>query len=172
MPKSEKHAGGRPTAYKPEYVEQAYNYCLLGAIDVQLANFFRVTEKTINTWKKSHPEFADALRRGKTIADAEVAHALYKRATGYAHPEMQVNCYQGEIIKTELTKHYAPDTTACIFWLKNRQPDQWKDKVEVNGSMKLDKDTLAMIETQFVTRMAAAHERQRDVLAARGMEQE
>ena len=53
MPKSEKHAGGRPTAYKPEYVEQAYNYCLLGAIDVQLANFFRVTEKTINTWKKA-----------------------------------------------------------------------------------------------------------------------
>lgn len=170
MQQPKKHPGGRPAAYKPEYTDQAYNYCLLGATDAQLADFFKVSEKTINTWKKNHPEFVDGLKRGKNMADSNVALSLYKRATGYSHPETHINCYEGEIIKTELTKHYAPDTTACIFWLKNRQPDKWRDKVEVSGSMKLDKATLEIIEKQFVTKMAAAHERQKTVLAERGIE--
>lgn len=168
MQNQKKHPSGRPTAFKPEYVEQAFNYCLLGATDVQMADFFKVTEKTINTWKKNYPEFADALYRGKTLADAQVANSLFKRATGFSHPETHISCYQGEIIQTEVTKHYAPDTTACIFWLKNRQPDKWRDKVEVSGSMKLDKETLEFIESQFVRKMAAAHERQKAVLVERG----
>lgn len=167
-----KHPGGRPSAFKPEYAEQAYNYALLGAIDAQLAEFFCVAESTINLWKKKHPEFANALTRGKTMADAQVAGSLFKRATGYSHPETHLNCYEGEIILTEVTKHYPPDTTACIFWLKNRQPDKWRDKVEVANTHKLDKETLEMIESQFVTKMAAAHERQKEVLAERGIETE
>lgn len=169
MPNTKKHAGGRPTDFKPEYVEQAHNYCLLGATDAKLADFFKVSEKTINSWKKQHPEFADALYRGKALADAQVAQSLFKRATGYSHQETHINCYEGEIIQTEITKHYAPDTTACIFWLKNRQPDKWRDKVEVASTHKLDKETLEMIESQFVTKMAAAHERQKEVLAERGI---
>jgi hypothetical protein len=125
-----KHAGGRPTAYRPEYAELGFNYAVLGAIDEQLAEFFHVTRKTIDTWKKTYPAFADALQRGKVIADAEIARSLYHRAKGYSHPETLVHCYQGEILKTDVTKHYPPDTTACIFWLKNRQPSLWRDRVE------------------------------------------
>ena len=68
---------GRPTEYKPEYDEQAYNYCLLGATDKQLATFFDVSEQTINAWKHKHPSFLESLRRGKEIADARVAQALF-----------------------------------------------------------------------------------------------
>ncbi|MBY0473696.1 MAG: hypothetical protein K2Q13_01390 [Nitrosomonas sp.] len=114
------------------------NYCLLGATDTQLAEFFNVAESTINLWKKKQPEFANALRRGKMLADAEVAHALFKRATGYSHAETHIACHEGKIIKTEISKNYAPDTTACIFWLKNRQPKNWRDKVESKQEVNLN----------------------------------
>lgn len=167
--KTEKNTGGRPTAFKAEYVERVYEYCLLGATDKQLAEFFGVAESTLNLWKLKQPKFLDAMRRGKIVADANVARSLYRRATGYSHPDTHVSNYQGEITLTEITKHYPPDTTACIFWLKNRAPEQWRDKVEVNSSIKLDKETLDMIENQFLTKMVAAHERQKKVLKERGI---
>lgn len=170
MEKSKNRGGGRPSAYKPEFVEQAYHYCLLGATDAQLAEFFQLKEQTINNWKKKYPEFAEALQCGKMIADAQVARSLFKRATGYSHPETHLHCLDGQIVQTAVIKYYAPDTTACIFWLKNRQPAQWRDKTEVNAALKLDQETLAMIESQFVRKMAAAHERQKAVLAERGID--
>ena len=62
---------GRPSQYKAEYCEQAYKLCLLGATDVQLADFFGVSEQTLNTWKQKHPKFLESLRAGKDEADAE-----------------------------------------------------------------------------------------------------
>jgi len=165
----EKNEGGRPSAFKKEYIEQAHNYCLLGATDEQLADFFNVTRSTISLWKKKQPKFFDAMKRGKILADANVAHSLYKRATGYSHPDVHISNYQGEITKTDITKHYPPDTTACIYWLKNRQPDKWRDKIEIDSNIKIDKETLDMIENQFITKMAEAHERQMAVLLERGL---
>ena len=124
---------GRPTRYKPEYDEQAYNYCLLGATDAQLATFFGVKEQTVNNWKTAQPSFFESLKAGKAVADANVAKALYGRALGYSHPDVAVTSYQGEVTLTPITKHYAPDSTACIFWLKNRDKDNWRDKHEVTG---------------------------------------
>ena len=122
---------GRPTEYKPEYDEQAYNYCLLGATDKQLATFFDVSEQTINAWKHKHPSFLESLRRGKEIADARVAQALFSRATGYEHPEDDIKAVNGE---TPTIKRYPPDPTSMIFWLKNRQPKLWRDKPESEGA--------------------------------------
>ena len=130
----EKNKGGRPTDYKDEYSDQAYKLCFLGAIDVELADFFGVCEKTINTWKHEHPEFLQSLKDGKEIANANVAKSLYQRALGYEHEDTHVSNYQGEITLTNLTKHYPPDTTAGIFWLKNRKADKWKDKHEIEHS--------------------------------------
>ncbi|AEG02702.1 hypothetical protein [Methylomonas methanica] len=170
MPNSKKHPGGRPSAYQEEYAELAYNYCLLGATDAQLGEFFKVSARTINTWKKQHPEFAQALLDGKTAADAKVANSLFNRATGFSHPETKVNVYEGEVIKTEITKHYAPDTTACIFWMKNRQPDKWRDKVEVEDtSLKADPEMMERLAIEFEDRMKKARERQRLVLIERGI---
>lgn len=131
MVRKQKAKVGRPSAYRPEYAAQAEKLTKLGAIDRELAEFFGVSEQTINAWKKEHPAFLESVKRGKEIADAEVAEKLYHRATGYQHPDTHVSNYQGTVTLTPLTKHYAPDPTAAIFWLKNRQPAKWRDRVEV-----------------------------------------
>lgn len=133
--------------YKDEYVELAYNYCLLGATDEDLANMFDVSEVTINNWKKEHEEFYLALKRGKEIADAKVAKALFHRATGYSHEDIDIKMYEGGIIETPYTKHYPPDATAMIFWLKNRQPKKWRDKqvTEHEGEITIESKSLSDI---------------------------
>lgn len=123
-----KNKGGRPSRYKAEYAEQARKLCLLGATDEALADFFEVSKVTINAWKKAHPEFLNSLKTGKQIADANVADSLYNRALGYSHPELKVFNNMGEIVTFECEKHYPPDPTSAIFWLKNRQPALWRDK--------------------------------------------
>lgn len=125
---------GAPTKYKPEYDRQAYKMCLLGATDDELADFFEVHVDTIHEWKKVHPEFSDSIKKGKQQADAEVSHKLFKRATGYEHADVDLKMFEGQIIVTDITKHYPPDTAAAIFWLKNRQPKKWRDKQEIEHS--------------------------------------
>lgn len=122
--------GGRPTKYKEEYDEQVYKLCLLGSTDKDIASFFEVDESTINRWKLEHDGFCESLKRGKFLADANVAERLYKRAMGYEHKEDKIFNNNGEALVVGTTKHYAPDTTAAIFWLKNRQPELWRDKPE------------------------------------------
>lgn len=119
---------GRPSSYRPEYVEQAAKLCLLGATDKQMADFFEVSEVTFNAWKKEHPDFLKSLKENKEIADAQVASSLFNRALGYSHNEDDIRAVNGEIVITPTIKHYPPDTTACIFWLKNRQPKLWREK--------------------------------------------
>ena len=120
----------RPSRYKAEFAGQAAKLCRLGATDKELAEFFGVTEKTINNWKGAHPEFLQSLKAGKQMADAEVAEKLFQRAIGYSHPDTHISNYQGLITVTPITKHYPPDPTSMIFWLKNRRPDLWRDKPE------------------------------------------
>ena len=124
--------GGRPTKYEPKYAEQARKLCMLGATDEELADFFEVAVSTIYEWKLKFPKFSEAIKKGKSIADAEVASKLYHRATGYEHEDVDIKMFEGEIIKTPLVKHYPPDTTAAIFWLKNRQPAKWRDKQDID----------------------------------------
>lgn len=140
---------GRPTKYKSEYAEQAFKLCLLGATDDRLADFFEVAESTLHLWKKENPEFSEAIKRGKDEADAKVAESLYNRALGYSHPEDKIFNVQGkggpEPMIVPTIKHYPPDATSAIFWLKNRQKEKWRDKTEVetNGSVTIimpDKD--------------------------------
>ncbi|UEP32323.1 terminase [Burkholderia sp. B21-007] len=125
---------GRPSKYKPEYADQARKLCLLGATDKELADFFEVVEDTINEWKRTHPEFSVSIKKGKDQADAEVADRLYQRALGFEHPEVDIRVVAGDIVQTPVTKIYAPDPTAAIFWLKNRQKEKWRDRIEQNHS--------------------------------------
>lgn len=121
---------GRDSKYQPEYAEQARKLCLLGSTDAELADFFEVAESTLNLWKLNHPEFSESIKKGKTQADAEVADRLYQRAMGYEHPEVDIRVIDHAIVQTPITKIYAPDPTAAIFWLKNRQRGKWRDKIE------------------------------------------
>jgi len=127
--------GGRKSTYKKEYAELAYNYCLLGATDEQLAEFLGVGEATIQKWKKAHEEFHSALKKGKVEADARVAQSLYRRAMGYSHVEEELFHNKGEVVRAETVKHYPPDPTSMIFWLKNRQPTLWRDKQQLDANL-------------------------------------
>ena len=122
---------GKTNKYKSEYAEQAYKLCLLGATDKEMADFFNVVESTINNWKRDHKDFLESITRGKMLADANVAEKLYSRACGYSHIAVKIFNNNGEIITKEYTEHYPPDTQAASFWLRNRQPPKWRDKVEV-----------------------------------------
>jgi len=121
-------AGGRPTKYKAEYAEQSKKLAMLGLTDAQIGDFFSVTEQTINNWKKNHKGFFESLRAGKLIPDAEVACSLFSRANGYSHKEDKIFNNNGAPLVVETMKHYPPDPTSMIFWLKNRQPELWRDK--------------------------------------------
>ncbi|WBV60223.1 terminase [Chryseobacterium camelliae] len=134
---------GRPSDFKSEYLELAYNYCLLGATDKNLATFFNVCEATINNWKNEYPEFLESIKKGKDIADARIASKLFDRAAGaeiqkqQAFKVKEILYENGKRVKetekievVDITEVIAPDTTAAIFWLKNRKPEYWKDKQE------------------------------------------
>lgn len=127
---------GRPTKYHDDLVRQAYELALLGLTDAEMARVFDVEEKTLNNWKDAHPEFLQSLKDGKDIADAQVTKSLYKRATGYEHKAVKISANpNGDEHVTEYIERYPPDTTACIFWLKNRQRAKWRDKVETDVNM-------------------------------------
>lgn len=100
---------GRPTLYKKEYEQQVFRLCLLGADDQRIATFFDVNVDTIADWKVAHPSFLEAIKEGKEEADAKVAQSLYQRALD-------------------------GDTTSAIFWLKNRDRKNWRDKHEYEHS--------------------------------------
>lgn len=122
--------GGRPTVYNKKFCKIAYQLCLLGSTDAEMAEAFEVTEQTIINWRKDFIEFFLACKNGKILAVAEVADKLFKKATGYSHSDVDIKMYEGQIIITKIKKHYAPDTAAAIFLLKNKAPDKWRDKTE------------------------------------------
>lgn len=131
-----KDKGGRPTSYRKDYAEQARKLCLLYATDDGLANFFGVTEKTINNWKRDHPEFLQSIKAGKELADAEITDRLAQRALGFEHDSEEIKILKDKnglqkVVRVKTRKIYAPDSVAAIFWLKNRQSKRWRDKQEV-----------------------------------------
>jgi hypothetical protein len=126
--------GGRPSKYKPEFAEQVEKLCRLKATDKDIAGFFKVSESTLNLWKLKHPEFSEALHRTRDEVDALVERSLFERAMGYTHKSEKVFQFQGQIIRAKTVEHYPPDPASMIFWLKNRQPDKWRDRREAPPS--------------------------------------
>ena len=120
----------RPTKYKPEYIEQAAKLCALAATDQEMADFFDVSVATLNRWKSLYPEFCASIKVAKEQADDRVERSLFQRATGYEQDEVKIFMPGGkdEPVYAPYRAKIAPDTTACIFWLKNRRPDIWRDK--------------------------------------------
>lgn len=142
-------AGGRPSKYKPEFAEQAQRLTDLGATDRELAAFFKVAESTLNLWKLEHPEFSESLKLGKEIADKRVEQSLYHRARGYSHEAVKILMTKdGDVYREEYVEHYPPDTVACIFWLKNRKPDTWRDKTEQSVEIAMSDRMRALMQDE------------------------
>lgn len=129
----------RPSRYDSgRHPADAELLCLNGATDADLAREFGVCESTINNWKHRHPEFLESVSRGKVVADAAVVKALYERATGYRFTTTKTvkkliaakgdKPVMVEVTETMTDTFIPPDPTACIFWLKNRDPERWRDR--------------------------------------------
>ena len=135
--------------WKKEYVRHVFFFSLLGATDLQIAQVFGVSPKTIELWKRTKPEFMHSMKQGKMIADGQVVHSLYLAAIGYSHNDEviipnKVKIY-GEngkvkkeytkIIRVKTVKNYPPNVTAAVKWLQARQPDVWGKKLKLEGTV-------------------------------------
>lgn len=135
------HKRGRKSDFKEEYIDKVYRMSLLGLTDIQMSGVLEVNQATFNRWKKEYPKFRESLK-GKDDADSKVAKSLFSRAIGYEYEEKSVEKQGRKVLRTTTTKkQMAPDTTAQIFWLKNRQPDLWRDK-QINELTGKDGDSL------------------------------
>lgn len=103
-----------------------------GLTNEQIATNMGISRETLRVWRNTYSVISAALKRGKEVVDREVENALLKRALGYEYEEVTK---ENGIITKVVTKQVAPDTTAQIFWLKNRKPDDWRDKqtTEITG---------------------------------------
>ena len=117
-----------------------------GLSDEQIAHNIGIVPSTLYEWKKKYSEISEALRKGKEIIDRQVENALLKRALGYEYEEVKMVVEKDEKgnekkRQEKVIKKVIPDTTAQIFWLKNRKPEQWRDRrdIEHSGQIKTNK---------------------------------
>ena len=135
----EKKKVGRKPLYTEwlteEGLEQINKWAENGLIGKQIAHNIGINHTTLYDWMKKFPELAEAIRNGRKVMDEQVESSLLKRAMGYEYVEEAWGKNQlGEmVIVKRVVKMQAPDVTAQIFWLKNRQPELWRDKVEVKN---------------------------------------
>lgn len=105
-----------------------------GLIDEQIAKNMGITPSTLYEWKKNYSEISKSLKKGKEVVDIQVENALLKRALGYSYKEIKEEKTADGKRVTVTTKEVVPDTTAQIFWLKNRRPERWRDKQDIEHS--------------------------------------
>lgn len=120
----------------PEGLLKLEGWARDGLTDEQIAQNMGIGNRTLYEWKQKYPQISQSLKRGKEVVDRQVENALLKRAIGYEYEEVSEKYESGILTEKKVTKkQVTPDVTAQIFWLKNRRPDKWKDKqdVEVSG---------------------------------------
>ena len=120
-------------------------WCMSGATDKEIANRIGIAHSTLSDWKKKFPELSETLKRNKEVVDTQVENALLKSALGYEYEEETTFITYDSAGKPhkkiqKMRRHKPPDTTAGIFWLKNRKPDVWQNK---------PKDTKAKLQAEI-----------------------
>jgi hypothetical protein len=128
----------------------------LGATLDDLADALDVAPSTVDLWLASNQEFSGVIKESKARADAQVERSLFERAMGFEHASEEIFCKGStadDVVRVNTRKKYAPDTAAAIFWLKNRKPAQWRDKVETehSGSVEMRQSDPNAIANQLVT---------------------
>ena len=157
--KPDKHPPKPPRrVYPDELKQEAVQMLLDGHSAPSVARNLGIRHTSLlYRWKAEHREFREATKQGKAVADDMVVSALFRRATGYSHDavkHMVVSDGRGEgshVEAIDVVEHVPPDTTAAIFWLKNRRPKEWRDRQEVQHEAG---DT---IEPSVSVPMARAH---------------
>lgn len=129
----------------PEGLLKLEGWARDGLTDEQIAKNMGIRRETLYAWSKKYPNISNTLKRGKEVVDRQVENSLLKRALGYEYTETSEKYEHGKLTEKKTTKkQVAPDVTAQIFWLKNRVPDRWKDKqdVQVSGELKEEQTKL------------------------------
>ena len=131
---------GPKTKYNPDiHLIQLKWMARAGLTDKEMSKELGIARSTLNLWKEEHPEISDILKENKNYADSHVVDSLYKRAIGYEFEEKYIDVDEAGNKKARIIKRTIhPDTTACIFWLKNRQRKEWRDKQDVEHSGGMD----------------------------------
>lgn len=136
---------------QPEGLLKIEGWARDGLTNEQIAHNIGISRETLNQWKKKYSDISDTLKKGKEVVDIEVENSLLKRALGYSYKEttselvIDKNTGESHMEVTKVVeKEVIPDTTAQIFWLKNRRPDKWRDKqdVQVSGALEMEKTKL------------------------------
>ena len=128
-----RNPGGRPTLYNPAFLQDVANWCIAGATDFEVAENLGVSTTTLYKWKAKYPEFAQALKIGKELADDRVEAALYHRALGYSHRAVKIMQNNGVPVLVPYIEHVPPSEGAMTLWLTNRRGDKWRSKQAIEG---------------------------------------
>lgn len=131
-----------------EGLAQIREWAEIGLIGKQIANNIGINHTTLYDWMNKFPELAETIRSGRKVMDQQVENSLLKRAIGYQYEEdTWGKNHDGEmVIVKRVVKSQAPDVTSQIFWLKNRQPERWRERVEIKneheGTIKVEMGAL------------------------------
>lgn len=124
-----KDKGGRPSKFNESLAAQIMDLAMGGSTDEEIAAKIGISIRAFTNWKKRYDGLGEGLKDAKCVADELVEASLFSRATGYSHRAVKFfwDAKKGDIKSQPYIEHHPPDTTACIFWLKNRQPANWRD---------------------------------------------
>jgi transposase-like protein len=139
---------GAPTKYDPKtYPRIAKLLAQRGAILSEIADCFGVTTRTLSNWLNEYPEFREAVDAGNDVFNSRVERALAERAIGYSVDTEEIKVINGKIVHVPVRQYYPPNVTAIIFFLKNRQPEKWRDvqRHEVNATGLKSSDELRQL---------------------------
>lgn len=134
---------------EPEGLLKIEGWARDGLVDEQIAQNIGIAASTLYEWKKQYPEISEALKKGKEVVDRQVENSLLKRALGYKYEEIKTEKTNEGKKVTVTVKEVVPDTTAQIFWLKNRKPEQWRDKQQIEHSGGIRSEKLSDIISQL-----------------------
>ena len=150
-----------PGKYRPKYAELAYKLAQLGIPHKQIAEILEISESTFYEWQGRHAGFKTALKAGMALADANVANSVYRGAVGYSHHHEEIKVIGEEVVRVPTMKHYPPNAHLATFWLKNRQPELWKEKVEI-----VEKPSIALVDKEAMEALyQKAHKHAEEVQA-------
>lgn len=131
---------GRPVKYDPIMNERAFRMAFLGSSNEQIAESLAISPDTLYQWMHKYPMFSESINKGKLDPVGAVKAALYHRAIGYSHPSEEISVSFGTVTRVKTTKQYAPDTAAAFIFLKNVDPENWRDKREIGFTNKDNED--------------------------------
>jgi len=148
--KGERMAKGKYQEWlEPDGLLKLEGWARDGLTDEQIASNLGIRRETLYDWKKKYPNISDALKRGKEVIDIEVENALLNKALGFtvkvkkSYKLKDVEYKDGRKVReseriemADEEQYIPPDTTAQIFWLKNRKPGEWRDKQNIEHTGK------------------------------------